>query len=187
MPIAALCRHSTRQAAEIHAVRRRCQMRVSQFASLFVSFRCFWSKHSSFHWITCCAPTSMKLVDAAVGAGRVFWLGKRQVGDLQGERAERCSPGLTQATPRRRSSSRIPRDRALDPLESVGSLVGAATTHNVGVWSVWVWFPPSRVTPADLVRRSRGVEGEEHGDGEACRHESDHRSRFHRSCSSINT
>jgi hypothetical protein len=38
MPIAALCRHSTRQAGEIHAVGRRCQIRVSQFASLFVSF-----------------------------------------------------------------------------------------------------------------------------------------------------
>src|SRR6266516_5465784 len=95
--------HSTRQAGDICAVRRRCQMRVSQFACLFVSFRCFWSKRSSF------PPDRVLRADERessptpeVRTGRVFWLGKRRGGDLQGERAERCGPGLTQATPLRR-------------------------------------------------------------------------------------
>src|SRR5256884_2679168 len=75
MPIAACCRHSTRQAGDIRAVRRRCQIRVSQFACLFVSFRCFWSKRSSF------PPDRVLRADERessptpeVRTGRVFWL-----------------------------------------------------------------------------------------------------------------
>jgi hypothetical protein len=102
MPIAALCRHSTRQAGEIHAERLRCQIRVSQFASLFVSFSVLWSKRSSFHRIACARGRPPKFATPQVCTSRVFWLGKRRVGDLQGERVERCGPGLTQATPRRR-------------------------------------------------------------------------------------
>src|SRR5213592_996942 len=67
--------HSTRQAGDICAVRRCCQIRVSQFACLFVSFRCFWSKRSSF------PPDRVLRADERessptpeVRTGRVFWL-----------------------------------------------------------------------------------------------------------------
>lgn len=72
MPIAALCRHSTRQAGDIRALGRRCQMRASQFASLFVSFRRFWSKRGGFPPDRVLPPTSMKARDAR-GPHRPFF------------------------------------------------------------------------------------------------------------------
>ena len=100
MPIAALCRHSTQQAGEIHAVGRRCQIRVSQFASLFVSFSVLLVETQPF------PPDRLLRADEHESSRRrgsaptVFLAWKRRVGDLQGERAEGCGPGLTQATPR---------------------------------------------------------------------------------------
>ena len=65
MPIAALCRHSTRQAGEIHAVGRRCQMRVSQFASLFVSFSVLLVETQQFPPHRVRARMTTKVRDAA--------------------------------------------------------------------------------------------------------------------------
>jgi hypothetical protein len=58
MPIAALCRHSTQQAGEIRAAGRRCQMRVSQFAFLFVAFGASDRNAAVFHRIACARGTA---------------------------------------------------------------------------------------------------------------------------------
>ena len=67
--------HSTRQAGDIRAVGRRCQMRVSQFASLFVSFSVllvetqqFSTRRDDFHLIALAvnsaerAPRTMRVL-----------------------------------------------------------------------------------------------------------------------------
>jgi hypothetical protein len=96
MPIAALCRHSTRQAGEIHAERLRCQIRVSQFASLFVSFSVLWSKRSSFHRIACARGRPPKFATPQVCTSRVFGLESAGWAICR----ENVSSGAAQASPR---------------------------------------------------------------------------------------
>src|SRR5512133_3541347 len=54
---------------------RRTSPLSNEGLAVCVSFRQFsvlLVETQQFHWIACCAPTSMKLADAAVGTGRVF-------------------------------------------------------------------------------------------------------------------